>query len=86
MSFIVTRDVFDLTPEEVQKIDETYDEIEAQFLNDWAEDEYGTGWTHAEVMKENGGQWVGPMSVGGYDMLVYMFDRMKAAQERAHQD
>jgi hypothetical protein len=82
MSFIPSRDVFNLSPEEVERLDEVYDEIETQYLNDWAEDEYGTGWTHEDVMKENGGMWVGPMSVPGYDMLVYMFDRMKAAQER----
>lgn len=82
MSFIPSRDVFELTPEEVQRLDEVYDEIEAQYLDDWAEDEFGTGWTHAEVMKEYGGEWVGPMSVPGYDMMVYMYARMKAAEAR----
>jgi hypothetical protein len=82
VSFIPQRDVFSLTDEEINRLDEVYDEIESQYLDDWARDEYGPGWTHQDAMLENGGQWVGPMSISGYDMLVYMYDRMKAAQER----
>ncbi len=84
MSFIPLRDVFNLmTEDEVETLNKVYDEIEEQYLNDWAEDEYGRGTTHKQAVELNGGKWVGPMSIGGYDMLVYVFNRFKEARQRA---
>ena len=72
MSFIPHRDVFEMSKESIEKADKLYDEIEARWLDDWAEDEYGKGWTMERVREETGNP--GPYSIGGYDMMIYMLN------------
>jgi len=74
MSFIPSRDVFNMSPEEVEKLDKIYDEIEAKYLDDFAEDEFGVGWTFEKVRKEPRYKHWYPI-IGGYDMLVYLMNR-----------
>lgn len=80
MSFIPSRDVFNMSPEEVEKLDKIYDEIEARYLDDFAEDEFGVGWTFEKVRQEPRYKHWYP-TIGGYDMLVYLMNREKNGEE-----
>lgn len=72
MSFIPHRDVFNMSKEDIEKADKLYDEIEARWFDDWAEDEYGRDWTMKRVREETGN--TGPFGIGGYDMMIYMLN------------
>lgn len=74
MSFIPSRDVFEMSPEAMEKADSLYDEIEAKWLDDFAEDEFGKGWTFEKVRQEPRYEHWYP-SIGGYDMMIYMLNR-----------
>lgn len=74
MSFIPERDVFEMSDEKKSYADSLYDEIEAQWLDDFAQDEFGVGWTFEKVRAEPRYQNWYP-TIGGSDMLVYLINR-----------
>jgi hypothetical protein len=82
MSFIPHRDVFNLSDDEAEKIGNLYDEIERQFEEDYVRDEYGSDWTPERVYQETG-RYPCP-TLSGYNMLVYMYARMRAIEERSN--
>lgn len=73
MSFIPSRDVFDMSQEQQDYADNLYDEIEAAYLDDYARDEYGYDWTWKRVTEET--KHHGYPMIGGYDMLMYLINR-----------
>lgn len=76
MSFIPSRDVFNMSKTDVRAVDKLFDEIEKRYLNDFAEDEFGKGWTFDKVREEPRYKDWYP-DIGGYDMLVYVLNIMK---------
>lgn len=83
MSFIPSRDVFEMSEEQMSYADNLYDEIEAAYLDDWARDEYGFDWTWERVQKETKNH--GFPTIGGYDMLMYLINR-KEWNAKGNQD
>lgn len=81
MSFIPSRDVFNMSKEAMEIVDNLYDEIEAKYLNDFAEDEFGHGWTFEKVRQEPGYEDWYPF-IGGYDMLIYLVNRKEWNAQR----
>lgn len=74
MSFIPSRDVFDMSQEQKDAADDLYDKIEAEWLDHFAEDEFGKGWTFKKVREEPRYRDWYP-SFGAYDMMIYMMNR-----------
>lgn len=76
MSFIVHRDVFGLSDEEVDKLGEFYDKLEEEYYRDYVKDEYGETYPFEDVPSDKL-----PFSIGGWDMLLYINDRMKKYED-----
>jgi hypothetical protein len=76
MSFIPSRDVFDMTEVALEELGALYDFIEDDYIRDWVKDEYGPDWTPEMVEKEKGPGSL-PYSIGGWDMLVYLYGHLK---------
>lgn len=74
MSFIPSRDVFQMTEEQMSYVDSLYDEIEAKYLDDFAADEFGEGWTFEKIRQEPRYKNWYPI-IGGYDMMIYLLNR-----------
>jgi hypothetical protein len=74
MSFIPSRDVFNMSEEQKEYADNLYDEIEAEWLDDFARDEFGQDWTFEKVRQEPRYKHWYP-DIGGHAMLVYMINR-----------
>jgi hypothetical protein len=76
MSFIPHRDVFNMSEDEYNKADKLYDEVEAKWLDDFAADEFGKGWTFEMVHKEpHYKNWY--PTISAWDMMIYMMNREK---------
>lgn len=74
MSFIPSRDVFEMTEEQNGYANNLFDEIEAEYLDHFAEDEFGKGWTFERARNEpNYKNWYPDIS--GYNILVYLINR-----------
>ena len=76
MSFIPSRDVFDIPESTLEELGALYDFIERDYICDWVKDEYGPDWTPEKVLAEKGPGSL-PMSVSGWDMLVYLYGHLK---------
>lgn len=69
MSFIPSRDVFDMPPSELLEIEAIYDILEQRFTEDYVKDECGSDWTVQDYIEHYGCH---PCpSFGAFNMLVY---------------
>lgn len=76
MSFIPHRDVYSVDEDDLDHLSRLYDEMEDRYIRDWVKDEYGDDWTPEMVLQEKGPGSL-PMSIGGWDMLVYLYGEQK---------
>lgn len=80
MSFIPSRDVFEMSEGEVKAADNLFDEIEKKYLDDFAEDEFGKGWTFEKVREDPRYKHWWP-EIGGYDMMIYMLNMFNVREK-----
>lgn len=76
MSFIPHRDVFDINESTLEELSALYDYIEDDYIRDWVKDEYGPDYTPEMVLEEKGPGSL-PMSISGWDMLIYLYGHLK---------
>ncbi|QIN94137.1 hypothetical protein PP459_gp096 [Streptomyces phage Wakanda] len=70
MSFIPSRDVFDMPQDELDQLERLYDEIEEEFTADYVRDEFRPDATVQDWIDHYGSH---PCpSLGAWSMLVYL--------------